>query len=272
MKRGVGVDVRSHVVIIVRVHHPTSDGRHHDATTRCRPKALGTVNSLSVVVGVVKRLVGRLGAARASPARVLISRSRKCRSCVAHDPVVAHVAGLGRACRRINDVGEQDGGADPVGLDLATLPCEELGELLEDLAARRTRTRTPVAQRQRSALRRGVRRRWDRVVAVRQAGLGPACDGERAAPGRPREHAVASGRARRRRPRPGKSGEHQSRSVGPLPATRTTAGNAPSPSGRSTVPAIVIPSSCHDTSTELVTLQLSQQPQIGSRRRPTLPG
>src|SRR6516162_1889977 len=51
---------------------------------------------------------------------------------------------------------------------------------------------------------------------------------------------------------PGRSGEHQSRSVGPLPATRTTAGNGPSPPGRVMVPYMVMPSSCQVTSAEFV--------------------
>ena len=51
---------------------------------------------------------------------------------------------------------------------------------------------------------------------------------------------------------PGSSGEHQSRSVGPLPATSTTAGNGPSPSGSMRVPRMVMPSSRQLTSTELV--------------------
>src|SRR5690348_16649971 len=42
---------------------------------------------------------------------------------------------------------------------------------------------------------------------------------------------------------PGSSGEFQSRSVGPLPATMTTAGNGPAPDGLTTVPSMVVASS-----------------------------
>lgn len=52
--------------------------------------------------------------------------------------------------------------------------------------------------------------------------------------------ANASARSRPLPLLPGRSGEHQSPSVGPLPATRTTAGNGPSPSGRVRVPRMVI--------------------------------
>ena len=47
---------------------------------------------------------------------------------------------------------------------------------------------------------------------------------------------------------PGRSGVFQSRSVGPLPATRTAAGNGPLPNGRSKVPRTVIESVCQSTS------------------------
>jgi hypothetical protein len=51
---------------------------------------------------------------------------------------------------------------------------------------------------------------------------------------------------------PGSRVEHQSRSVGPLPATKTTAGNGPLPAGSVSVPRIVMPSSDQLTSTECV--------------------
>src|SRR5690348_14189936 len=51
---------------------------------------------------------------------------------------------------------------------------------------------------------------------------------------------------------PGRSGVFQSRSVGPLPATKTIAGNGPAPDGRTTVPRMVIESICHSTSVLLL--------------------
>src|SRR5207302_4490649 len=48
---------------------------------------------------------------------------------------------------------------------------------------------------------------------------------------------------------PGSSGEFQSRSVGPLPATITTAGNGPGPAGLTSVPYMVVASSGHVIST-----------------------
>jgi hypothetical protein len=48
---------------------------------------------------------------------------------------------------------------------------------------------------------------------------------------------------------PERSGVFQSRSVGPLPATKMIAGKGPFPGGRTSVPRIVIESSSHSTST-----------------------